>query len=490
MKKFLLISIFTLLIVSICFSVTKTWVGTGTGIGKQWNQANNWSPTGVPGNGDDVIINNNTNCNVNANTALLNSITLGSGSLTFGDGMTLNIAGSFTITGGTFSPGAGIVAYRGSSQQTVCPVTYSNLTIDNESGVVLGGNVTVTGTLTISRGRISTGAYSFTRQNLTGTGIKHLLSANNYINITESGISSITIKEYANTNPIFAPPEYDITKGVKRYYQISNVTGSSGSARLRLDYFASEMGENFTPTEANVWQYRGSGPWVNQGVLLAEAYYAENNTPLPAEELAGYYTIADNNSALPVQLISFIGIFENHTVRLEWQTISEIDNIGFNVQRFNSISNSYETIGFVAGNGTTLEPQYYSFVDENPIQNPQYRLEQIDNRGLKNYFGPISLNPNSVGENRVPALFKLNQNYPNPFNSLTQISFSLANPGYTTLKVYNIIGQEVGSLFNGYAEAGKQYNVYFDAQNLTSGPYIYKLQSGDKSEVRRMILIK
>lgn len=490
MKNLFLTFIFTFLIVSLCFSVTKNWIGTGTGSGKQWNQASNWDPSGVPSDGDDVIINNGKNCNINVNTALLNSITLGSGSLTFGGNLTLNVAGSFTKTGGTFTPGDGIVAYKGSSQQTVCPVNYSNLLIDNSSGVVLGGNVTVTGNLTINNGRIFTGEYSFTRQNLSGTGVQYLLSANNYIEITEAGISSITIKEYANTDPIYAPPEYDVTKGVKRYYEISNVTGASGAARLRLDYFASEMGENFTPSEANVWQYRGDGPWVNQGALLAEAYYTENNTPLPSEEIAGYYAIADYGSALPVQLISFTGIFENYAVRLEWQTISEIENFGFNVQRFNPIANAYETIGFVAGKGTTTEPQYYSFIDENPIQNPHYRLEQIDNKGLKNYFGPIYLNPNSVDENNIPAVFKLSQNYPNPFNPSTQINFSLANPGYTTLKVYNIIGQEVGSLFNGYAEAGKLYTVYFDAKNLTSGHYIYKLQSGGNSEVRRMILIK
>jgi hypothetical protein len=198
--------------------------------------------------------------------------------------------------------------------------------------------------------------------------------------------------------------------------------------------------------------------------------------------------ISTSEAPLPIQLASFVGSYVgSNTAKLEWQTISETNNYGFNVQRLNETTNNYETIGFVAGNGTTLTPESYSYIDDQPGKS--YRLEQIDNDGLKSYFGPIMLNPSSVADN-VPLVFKLSQNYPNPFNPTTNFSFSLANAGHTTLKVYNLIGKEVATLFNGNAEAGKQYVVNFDAKNLTSGIYFYKLQSGNKVDVKKLTLVK
>jgi subtilisin family serine protease len=196
---------------------------------------------------------------------------------------------------------------------------------------------------------------------------------------------------------------------------------------------------------------------------------------------------AIEDAALPIQLASFSGSYVGNSAKLEWQTISETNNYGFNVQRLNELTSNFQTIVFVEGNGTTLTPQSYSYIDDQPGNS--YRLEQIDNDGLKSYFGPIMLNPNSVADN-VPTVFKLSQNYPNPFNPTTKISFSLANTGHTSLTVYNILGSEVVTLFNGNAEAGKQYVVNFDAKNLTSGIYFYKLQSGNSVEVKKLTLVK
>ena len=191
------------------------------------------------------------------------------------------------------------------------------------------------------------------------------------------------------------------------------------------------------------------------------------------------------DAPLPIQLASFVGSFVgNGTAKLEWETISEVNNYGFNIQRMNKTTEVFETIGFVAGKG---EPSTYEYIDVQA--GTSYRLEQIDNDGLTTLYGPIMLNPSSVGDN-VPAVFALNQNYPNPFNPSTKISFSLANAGYTTLKVYNIVGKEVATLFNGNAEAGKQYVANFDAKNLSSGMYFYKLQNGNSVEVKKLTLVK
>ncbi len=86
--------------------------------------------------------------------------------------------------------------------------------------------------------------------------------------------------------------------------------------------------------------------------------------------------------------------------------------------------------------------------------------------------------------------FNLEQNYPNPFNPVTTIPYSIPNDNFVTLKVYDIMGQEVSTLLNEYKKAGT-YAVSFDATNLPSGVYYYKLVSGRSfSKVEKMLLMR
>lgn len=96
----------------------------------------------------------------------------------------------------------------------------------------------------------------------------------------------------------------------------------------------------------------------------------------------------------------------------------------------------------------------------------------------------------AVNEGSAPKVFALAQNYPNPFNPETQIKFTVASTGNATLRVYNLIGQEVATLFNGVAEAGQYYNVKLNGSNLTSGVYFYKLESSGKSDLKKFMLLK
>jgi len=89
----------------------------------------------------------------------------------------------------------------------------------------------------------------------------------------------------------------------------------------------------------------------------------------------------------------------------------------------------------------------------------------------------------------IPAEYRLSQNYPNPFNPVTAIEFDLKESGWTTLSVYNMLGQEVTTLVDKHAEAGR-YSVRFDASHLASGIYYYRLSSGDFVSLKKMILIK
>lgn len=204
------------------------------------------------------------------------------------------------------------------------------------------------------------------------------------------------------------------------------------------------------------------------------------------------YKGADEASVpLPVELVSFSASIIGAGVELSWSTASELNNSGFDVQRSTDGVN-FTSLGFVRGNGTTTSTSNYTFVDE-MLRNAYYpvvyyRLKQVDYTGEFTYSSVIEIDMNGVID------FALNQNYPNPFNPSTTIAFSLLLDATVSLIVYDISGSEVSSVVNGQLKAGK-HQIIFDATNLSSGNYFYKLTavSADGksfSETKKMALLK
>ena len=110
----------------------------------------------------------------------------------------------------------------------------------------------------------------------------------------------------------------------------------------------------------------------------------------------------------------------------------------------------------------------------------------IDNIKLTGYNAvPTGI----ISGNEIPAKFSLSQNYPNPFNPNTQINYTIALDGQVTLRVFDILGKEVATLVNEKQNPGT-YSLNFDGSNLSSGLYYYRLESGDYSDTRKMLLIK
>jgi 7,8-dihydropterin-6-yl-methyl-4-(beta-D-ribofuranosyl)aminobenzene 5'-phosphate synthase len=102
---------------------------------------------------------------------------------------------------------------------------------------------------------------------------------------------------------------------------------------------------------------------------------------------------------------------------------------------------------------------------------------------------PTDIKESEVGESQIPQRFKLEQNYPNPFNPTTTIKYSVPKLSFVTIKIYDVLGNEVATLVNEEKAVGA-YELNWNATNLPSGVYFYRLQAGDFVETKKMILLK
>ena len=191
---------------------------------------------------------------------------------------------------------------------------------------------------------------------------------------------------------------------------------------------------------------------------------------------------------VPVELTSFTASLTNDKVELKWETASEINNSGFEVERKIN-NNNFEKISFISGFGTSTEKHSYTYTDKPGTEGKiSYRLKQID------FNGDVSYSPVVEVDFNLPKEFALKQNYPNPFNPSTKISYSIAVDSKVTLAVYNLLGQQVALLVNEAITAGR-YDINFSAEILTSGTYFYRLEAIGKdgksfTSTKKMIYIK
>ncbi|GMU96789.1 S8 family serine peptidase [Ignavibacterium album] len=191
---------------------------------------------------------------------------------------------------------------------------------------------------------------------------------------------------------------------------------------------------------------------------------------------------------IPVELTSLSAKTDRDNVIIEWQTATETNNQGFEIQRKVKGVESWTSAGYVSGKGTTTERQTYQYIDKQLRAGKYlYRLKQIDLDGTTEYSQEIEV------EVAVPEEYVLYQNYPNPFNPSTTIEFSLPEKSEVVLSIYNSLGEKVRELVNGSMEAGYQ-RVVFDARELPSGTYVYQINAKGSTksfiQSKKMTLVK
>ncbi len=243
---------------------------------------------------------------------------------------------------------------------------------------------------------------------------------------------------------------------------------------------------NFPEEVTGLLQDLITGTIVNQPVSDNGIFAFTNFVVLNQLKLTIYY-----DAILPVELSSFTASVSGSNVILNWTTASEVNNQGFEVERsaLSAERKAWETIGYVEGNETTAEAKSYSFVDNTVTTGIySYRLKQIDFNGSYEYSKVVE-----VDVELTPREFMLHQNYPNPFNPSTKINFSLPEAGQVTLKVYNLLGEEIATLINEYKNAGNyeaELSLSELNNNLSSGIYFYQLRFKQFTSTKKMMVIK
>ena len=276
---------------------------------------------------------------------------------------------------------------------------------------------------------------------------------------------------------------------------VSYVPGTTAAYVITGDagFYGYSGGSAYTLDGGNTWTTLDNGNYLFLNFISDNVGWG---TPWGTNEV---YKYVGPPMPIPVELTSFTASVNGNYVSLNWATSTETNNKGFEVERSQKPAGGevspeggpnvksqmeWEKVGFVKGNGTTTEEQNYSFTDkEVPEGSHVYRLKQIDLNGAVNYSEEVNIEVKSV------YTYYLNQNYPNPFNPTTTIKFGLKKKSNVRIDVFNSIGETVKTILNEERDPGN-YTINFNAADLPSGVYIYRIESGNFLQTRKMILLR
>ncbi|MBL7136328.1 MAG: T9SS type A sorting domain-containing protein [Candidatus Marinimicrobia bacterium] len=262
----------------------------------------------------------------------------------------------------------------------------------------------------------------------------------------------------------------------------SSATGATGktTSQMKTQSTFTDAGWDFEVETAN-----GTNDYWNMD------YSGTKNNGYP------YLSWEDGEDvSLPVTLSSFTAKNRSGGVLLEWVTESEIENLGFLIEKqildagyWTEIA-SYLSNTALEGHGSTTEAHEYQFTDSavQPGVTYEYRLGDVDYSGKVTWHDKIEIKVKAE-DGKIPTEFGLQRAYPNPFNPTTTISYQLASASFVKISIYDVRGKLVEILVNEQKDRGS-YSVVWDAGGLSSGTYLYKIAAGEYTGVNKCLLIR
>lgn len=246
-------------------------------------------------------------------------------------------------------------------------------------------------------------------------------------------------------------------------------------------------------------EYSPEIPSEERAVQTMPGNWIERTSP----ELGEPGGFGDDEGPLPVVLATFTAQFVNEDLTIFWATHSEVNNSHWNIWR--ATTDTYDSAiklnpEPINGMGTSNELTEYQYVDATEVINQTtyyYWLESVDYAGHSAFYGSISISVDMPDNPEVPqiVILGLHQNYPNPFNPDTKIQFAVETAGKAQLTIYNAKGQRIATVYNGEVEANKYYDATWNGKDKTgkdvaSGVYMYRLETTNKTYMKKMLLIK
>ena len=184
-----------------------------------------------------------------------------------------------------------------------------------------------------------------------------------------------------------------------------------------------------------------------------------------------------------VEMSYFIATLVGNIVTLDWETISENGNDGWDIEESPKNKSKFTKIGYVDGAGNSNTPIFYTFnTSLSKYGKYYYRLKQMSGDGSFSYSENVLVN---YKRSRNSAL----TSYPNPFNPQTTVTLYMDKKEAVTINVYNILGQLVATLFDGIADKGEM-KFTFNGQRSSSGTYVVVMQTGSSIINHKILLLK
>ncbi len=308
------------------------------------------------------------------------------------------------------------------------------------------------------------------------------------LSLVNNALGAVTVLDDGNGVPSSGIPTVPVLS--------SPVNGSSSATSPSLVWNASANATTYNvqvATDANfttlVVNQTGLTGLSYQSQLAAGTYYwrvsATNASGTSAYSGGWSFTITISLPGIPILLTPAYGTTAmTNPITFSWQISQNASEYEIQI----AVSIFFTDIKYSAGiAGTHITFAYFS-----PNTTYHWRVRGKNTSGVSDW-SPVSYFVTApmtgVEEEGVPKEFSLSQNYPNPFNPTTMIKFQLPISNYVTLKIYDVLGKEVATLFDGEKPAG-MYEVQFNASNIPSGVYFYTLRAGEFIETRKMILLK
>ena len=218
---------------------------------------------------------------------------------------------------------------------------------------------------------------------------------------------------------------------------------------------------------------------------VLEVPSAQRETPSPKRDLEATsfdYYVSNTDVTLPVELVTFDAVVENRQVILTWSTASEVNNAGFEIRR--DAGKGWQTLEFIEGVGTTNKPQSYRYVvnDVSPGSH-SFRLRQVDEDGEISESEPL------VVWVKLEDALRLSPPSPNPVSKYASVTFTVRDEAEVTVALFNVLGQNVATLYSGTPSPSQQQTLRIDGSKLSSGSYFLRLVANGKSVTRRLNIV-